>query len=81
MQEAEFSKLSWKELCPVLFNLPLGFLIIMPRTKPLKKFNKQTVVLTDRVKNFVELKKDSFGILDGNVNFLNASKIRQKRAK
>lgn len=32
MQEAEFSKTGDKRLCPVLFSLPGGFLVVMPRT-------------------------------------------------
>jgi hypothetical protein len=31
MQEAQFSKTSWPELCPVLWSLPGGFLVVMPR--------------------------------------------------
>lgn len=31
LQEVSFSKTKWPKLCPVVFSLPLGFLLVMPR--------------------------------------------------
>lgn len=35
MQESMFSKTKWPELCPVLFSVPCGFLIIQRRAQPI----------------------------------------------
>jgi len=35
MQEREFSAERWPQLCPVIFSLPGGFLVVMPRARPL----------------------------------------------
>ena len=35
MQEREFARTGWPELCPVLFSLPGGWLVVMPRAEPL----------------------------------------------
>lgn len=35
LQEREFAKTGWPELCPVLWMAPGGFLSIMPRCQPL----------------------------------------------
>jgi hypothetical protein len=35
MQERTFAAQRWPELCPVCFSIPGGFLVVMPRTRPL----------------------------------------------
>ena len=35
MQEREFAQEDWPELCPVRFSIPGGFLVVMPRARPL----------------------------------------------
>jgi hypothetical protein len=35
MQEREFAAEEWPELCPVRFSIPGGFLVVMPRARPL----------------------------------------------
>ena len=36
LSEAQFSKSGWKELCPVLFSVPGGFLVVIPRCQTLQ---------------------------------------------
>lgn len=36
MQEVAFSATGWPELCPVLWSLPGGLLLVMPRARTLK---------------------------------------------
>ena len=69
MQEQTFWQARWVQLCPVLFRVPGGFLIVMPRCEPI------TVPLSrDEYLAFVEQadytvpvehKQDSFGIYQG----------------
>lgn len=33
LEEREFSKLNYKQLCPILFSLPLGLINVMPKVK------------------------------------------------
>jgi hypothetical protein len=35
MQERAFAEERWPELCPLRFSLPGGFLVVMPRARPL----------------------------------------------
>jgi hypothetical protein len=75
MQEAQFSKCGWSELCPVTFAIPGGFLTVMRRARILTR--EEWLALTDQQKqdliehpNYVipaELKADSFGWLDGRI--------------
>jgi len=67
LQEAGFSRTGWPELCPVLFSLPGGFLIVMPRCEPCTPSEDEMVRLINRPHYVVpaEYKPDSFGILDG----------------
>ena len=73
MQEVVFSKTGWPELCPVLFHLPLGLLVVMPRCQPLtgEEFNKfdydKFTIHDDYVLTYIENKPDSFGILNGKI--------------
>lgn len=72
MQEARFSRAELPELCPVLWSIPGGWLIVMPRVREMTSdefesfdvgafINKETYVVP------VERKPDSFGWLDGRV--------------
>lgn len=70
MQEVEFSGFD-PLLCPVIFNLPLGFMNVMPSTEPVSVDQDLTHVF-DSLENEervlpVERKHDSFGILNGNI--------------
>ncbi len=72
MQEREFSRTGWPELCPVLFSLPGGWLVVMSRARPLTcyEFNafdtREFIERSDGVIP-VEQKQDSFGWLDGRI--------------
>jgi hypothetical protein len=71
MQEVEFSQAGWPELCPVLFSLPAGLLVVMPRCETLGRAmgsvefeaftKKQDYVVP------VENKPDSFGWYEGQI--------------
>lgn len=72
MQEVEFSTLGWPELCPVLFSIPGGLLVVMPAVKEIPE------VAWDAIKEIgfpfhgkytipVEIKRDSFGVLGSRV--------------
>ena len=69
MQEVEFNTLKDERLAKVIFHLPLGFLVVMKRAEPLQKFDKKYFAgFCARKKGLVlpcELKKDSFGYIDG----------------
>lgn len=70
MQEALFSKAGWPELCPVVWSLPGGFLVVMRRARELTDDEFLALDLEQWVKRDeyvvpVEIKSDSFGILDG----------------
>ena len=70
MQERQFWKARWPELCPVVFSLPGGWLNIMKRAKPLTREEFERLDLeswVDRDDYVVpaEIKMDSFGWLDG----------------
>ena len=70
MQEVKFSKAGWPELCPVLFSLSGGWLIVMPRTRVLTDEEFLTLDLekwVDRGDYIIpsEIKSDSFGYLNG----------------
>lgn len=74
LQEREFSKAKWPELCPVIFSLPLGLLVVMKRAAPLT--TNEYIELLRNYKEFVdkedyivpvENKMDSFGKLNGKI--------------
>ncbi len=72
MQEIEFSHVvEFKEkLCPILYHLPFGFLIVMPRVRVLNEgeISKEELNKFCRVKEGnipAELKSDSFGYYKG----------------
>jgi hypothetical protein len=73
-QEAEFSR-SWmaeRGLCPVLFSLPGGFILVMKRAAPMTEdqwadFDFDAFVYRKDCTLPVEQKRDSFGWVDGKV--------------
>lgn len=71
LQEAEFSRTGWPELCPVLWSLPGGFLVVMPRAEICSDENapseEQLEELINRPDYAIpaERKADSWGFLDG----------------
>jgi hypothetical protein len=73
MQEVTFSKTKWIELCPILFHIPFGFLVVMKRATPLTREQFETFNIDefrenpDHLLTFVEAKMDSFGIVDGRI--------------
>lgn len=72
MQEVEFSRVGWPELCPVVFRLPLGILSVMPRAEVLTDdeflaFDVKAFCYTDNYVVPAEHKADSFGRLDGRI--------------
>ena len=72
MQEVQFSKTKWEELCSVVFYLPFGLMVIMKRATPLTREQYDSFDIDEfREKpNYVvpvENKMDSFGILDGKI--------------
>lgn len=73
MQERDFGTTSWPELCPVLFSLPGGWLVVMRRAKPLTlaewhAFDGEAFICCSRDAILpVENKPDSFGWLDGRI--------------
>jgi hypothetical protein len=69
LQEAEFARAGWPELCPVLWAMPGGLLIVMPRAAPLPRWYMVDFYRLDRGAYVlpVELKHDSFGLLNGRV--------------
>ena len=72
MQEVTFSKAGWPELCPVVFSIPGGWLIVMKRARPLTDqewwgFDPNTFVEPGEYVVPAETKRDSFGILDGRI--------------
>lgn len=72
LQEADFSKAGWPELCPVVAKLPLGLLLVMKRARPLTEEDWLSVCYEDIVEKDwymipAEDKMDSFGWLDGHI--------------
>lgn len=72
MQERDFGRLGWPELCPVVASLPGGWLIVMPRADPVRdkewaQFNPEVFCENGERTLPVEYKQDSFGILNGKV--------------
>lgn len=72
MQECKFWETRWPELCPVLWAIPGGCLVVMRRARPLSKKEFNTIDLKKWVNRGeyvipVEIKMDSFGWIDGNL--------------
>jgi len=71
-QEVMFSRAGWPELCPICFHLPLGLLVVMPRTRPLSDhefavFNYRSFTRKPDYQVPVERKPDSFGWYQGRI--------------
>lgn len=71
LQEADLGRRGWEELCPVLFSLPGGFLVVMPRaevcseaTMPDEETLRKLTSQPDRCVP-AEWKADSWGYLEG----------------
>lgn len=73
MQEAQFSCAGWPELCPVVFSIPGGWLLVMRRATPLTDEEWQTFDAQKFVDGNgehrvpAETKRDSFGLYGGKV--------------
>lgn len=68
MQEVNFASTGWPELCPVLFSLPWGLMLVMPRLNLLTDDEFTEHVPDDWPKREdyeipVEMKSNSFGWL------------------
>ena len=71
MQEAAFGRLGWPEVCPVLWAMPGGWLVVMPRATCLttptpfdEEYHARLTNLPDRVIP-AENKASSWGYLGG----------------
>jgi hypothetical protein len=72
MQERTFAAAGWPELCPVVFSVPGGWLVVMRRAEPLTdrewaEFDARAFCELDDYVVPAEFKKDSFGKLDGRI--------------
>ena len=71
MQERLFWTTRWPELCPVLFSLPGGWLVVMSTAQPLTDEEGGEVPedWCERGEYVVpaEMKRDSFGVLNGKI--------------
>lgn len=73
MQEREFGRLGWPQLCPVLFSIPGGWLVVMRRAEPLslndwRTFDAEEFIVSNPPNLLpVETKPDSFGWLGGRI--------------
>lgn len=72
MQEVKFSRCGWPELCPVVFSIWGGWLLVMRRAAPLppEEFFALDVDVWKKRDGYevpVEDKLDSFGLLDGRI--------------
>jgi hypothetical protein len=72
MQEREFGTLGWDGFCPVLWALPGGLMVVMPRAEPMtdydwEGFNPDHFVHRELYTIPAELKQSSFGFLDGEI--------------
>lgn len=72
MQEITFARTQWKELCPVLFYIPGGFLVVMPRVQILTDEEFLAINLNEFLDTGdyyvpAERKANSFGWLNGEI--------------
>lgn len=72
MQERSFGMTGWPKLCPVVFSIPGGWLVVMRRAEPLseKQWNHLDVPGWRAEVDYsipVEDKWSSFGVLDGEI--------------
>jgi len=70
MQERLFWETRWPELCPILFSLPGGWIVIMPRLEPLTEEFDGLSPAWGITRDYcipVEHKRDSFGWLSSKI--------------
>lgn len=75
MQEVEFSRAGWPELCPVVWSIPAGFLVVMRRAAPLTEEQwdeflpniKDGWLVGDDYYVPAESKINNFGLLNGRI--------------
>lgn len=72
MQEKNFSTINWEELCPVVFSIRGGWLIVMKKASPLtdeewENFNYKKFIIKNEFVIPVEPKKCSFGKLNDKI--------------
>jgi hypothetical protein len=72
MQERDLSKRGWPELCPVVFALPGGWLVVMRRASPLsdeqaESLDYLSILSRDDYAIPAEPKGSSFGVLDARI--------------
>ena len=72
LQEREFSRTFWPELCPVRFSLPGGWIVVMPRCIPMsdaewREFEVEHFTERPDYSIPAEHKQDSFGWLNGRI--------------
>lgn len=71
LQEAHLGRSGWPELCPVLWSIPGGFLLVMAAAEICSDENPPSSDLVQGLTSHperripVEAKADSFGLLDG----------------
>ena len=71
-QERTFSRLGWPEVCPIRFSLPFAVCVVMEKAQPMtfeqwQSFDYESFCIKESYKVPVELKRDSFGWLNGRV--------------
>lgn len=72
MQERNFSKTGWPELCPVIFSVPGGWFLVMRKAEALTRdefFNLDYKAFVEKPDYVVpvEDKPDSFGKINGQI--------------
>lgn len=69
MQETRFSQLGWEQLCPVVFSINFGLLVVMKRAMLLTDIEFSNMNYNDFIKVGVpvENKQCSFGWLNGRI--------------
>lgn len=72
MQEYRFSRAKYPELCPVIFYVPFGLLVVMPRVRVMtveefKVWDAQSFINKENYILPVESKWTSFGYLNGEI--------------
>ncbi len=72
MQERQFSKAGWRELCPVVFSIPGGWFLVMPRAEMLtdEEWDAFDVEAFCDQPNYhvpAEAKRSSFGKIAGHI--------------
>lgn len=72
MQEVEFSMTGWPELCPVLWSVPGGLLVVMRRAQPITQEEFDAIQFPewqDKGDYYVpiEAKRANMGRLDGRI--------------